>query len=362
MKWLMNIFAALAALFSKDDSDPDEAIRADGHETKELPAPEEPEDKPDEEPEPEPSPDEPKEGPERHVLVDRLPPSNSSPHEDTAVMELPDPEIEEPGIKYVGAWAGYSSILNPERDLNFCLEHGINRVDVIVNDHSAKRDPYPFDIRDTKKIERFCRMAIDMGLDLHFMSWVMPHRAYIDKAAEILIPLVENTGCKSLQWDAEEPWTQARNHMGYRAAAEHIADKFGSMQARMGVNGIGYTPKSRFGPLAKVCDYIVPQCYSTHSSGLKPEEAVPRCVRRWKKVFPYDKEYQIGLAAYRQKGIPGHTVKSAMQTALATVQAMEGVDTVIYWSLGQIRRTREVREFIKTIEKVPVKKPDDRIA
>jgi hypothetical protein len=45
------------------------------------------------------------------------------------------------------------------------------------------------------------------------MSWIMPHAAYIDRAAELLIPICDDVGASSLQWDAEEPWMLAQKPM-----------------------------------------------------------------------------------------------------------------------------------------------------
>ncbi len=275
----------------------------------------------------------------------------------------PEPELEAPGVKHVGAWCGLASLKNADRDIAFARAHGINRLDVIVNDHSAAREPRPFTTYDTTLISRFCNKAQAAGIETHLMSWVMPHAAYIEEAAEQLIPLAAGCNAASVQWDAEEPWTRARNRLPYDVAAARLAESFKDLPCPMGVNGIGYTPAKKFGPLAEICDYVVPQCYSTRSSGQKPEEVVPRFHRRYRKLFANgrafkppgarDKQIVIGLAAYRQKGIPGHTVETAMRTALAGAQALEGVDTVIYWSLRHIRANRRVARVIASIRQTP---------
>lgn len=260
----------------------------------------------------------------------------------------PEPEIEEPGNMVIGMWTGRASLRNPERDVQLCLRNNIRRLDVIVNDHSAARKERDFTIFDEQRIRRLVTLAKASGLDVHFMSWVMPHERYIEQAAEVLVPLCNDLGVSSLQWDAEEPWTRAEDHMGHADAARRIADSFSGLQCEMGVNGIGYTPVDKFGPLHEICAYVVPQCYSTATSGMKPTEVVPRCVRRWRKVFG-DKRTAIGLAAYKQGGISGHTIESAMRAAYAGAEAIEGVDTVIYWSLSSVRRNSEVARVIRSL-------------
>jgi hypothetical protein len=262
---------------------------------------------------------------------------------------VPEPEIEEPGGMTIGMWTGRASLNNPERDVQLCLVNNIRRLDVIVNDHSASRAERDFGLFKESKIRKLVELAKVNNLDVHFMSWVMPHESYIEQAAEMLVPLCNDLGVSSLQWDAEEPWTKAKNPMDYGKAAKKIADEFALLDCPMGVNGIGYTPVKKFGPLHEMCDYVVPQCYSTSTSGMKPTTVVPKCVRRWHKVFGKDKAMAIGLAAYRQNGIAGHSVESAMRSAFAGAEAIEGVDTVIYWSLSSVRTNSTVAKVIREL-------------
>lgn len=278
------------------------------------------------------------------------------PHEDldpgSPIIEIDDPDLEPPGIRTVGAWCGLSSLRNAAADIDFALAHGIRRLDVIVNEHSAHRTARPFDTYPRSLILDFCGRAQAAGIELHLMSWIMPFREYLTGAAAQLLSLAQDCGVKSIQWDAEEPWTLARGGMRYEDAAKLVGDLFADRPCEMGVNGIGYTPKAKFGPLADVCDYLVPQCYATSTSNIPPEDAVPRFVRRYREVFG-PKKIVAGLAAYRQTGIPRHTVETALLTALAGAQAIEGVDTVVYWSLAAIKRDRRVASVISSILRRP---------
>ena len=266
------------------------------------------------------------------------------------VAELePEPEIEEPGRMTIGMWTGRASLNNPERDVQLCVANNIRRLDVIVNDHSGSRAERDFGIFTETKIRRLVELAQANNIDVHFMSWVMPHESYIEQAAEVLIPLCNELGVSSLQWDAEEPWTQAKDPMDHGKAARRIADAFAQLKCPMGVNGIGYTPVGKFGPLHEVCDYVVPQCYSTRTSGMTPTTVVPRCVRRWHRVFGAEKKMAVGLAAYKQDGIEGHSLESAMRSAFAGAEAIEGVDTVIYWSLSSVRLSSAVAKIIRDL-------------
>ncbi|MCA9656523.1 MAG: peptidoglycan-binding protein [Myxococcales bacterium] len=250
----------------------------------------------------------------------------------------------------VGAWSGQSSLNNPNDDVAFCAAHGINRLYVVVNDHSTSRSARDFDTFTRSKIVTLSKVARDAGVEVHLMSWIMPHATYLRQAAEQLIPLVADTGARSLQWDAEEPWTQAVDPPSYEEAAQQVARELASLTVPMGVTGIGYTPADKFGPLAAVCKTLVPQCYATSGGSLKPESAVSSCVDRWRsKGFGgASPAWEIGLAAYRQEGIEGHTVASAMTASLDNARAYQ-FDSVVYWSLRQIRGSAEVTQVIGSI-------------
>lgn len=252
------------------------------------------------------------------------------------------------GIRTVGAWTGRASLANPTRDVDFCVANRLNRLDVIVNDHSAERSPRRFDTHRPDRVLRLCELARAAGLEVHFMSWIMPHEDYLRGAAEQLIPLAKEAGVTSIQWDAEEPWMRAKRAMPYEAASELVRELFGDCGIEQGANAIGYTSVGKFGPLAKVVDYIVPQAYATARSGLDPATVAAKFYRRYEAKFG-PKRIVMGLAAYRQEGIPGHTVASAMQAAVAGAKTLEGVDTVIYWSLGHIRRDPRVARVVRSI-------------
>jgi len=268
-------------------------------------------------------------------------------HDATAPMAEPLPLEPSPAITAVGAWAGRWSISNPAEAVSFAVDHGINRLDVVVNDHSKWRRSRAFEMRDPRKIGRLVEAAAAADIETHLMSWIMPHERYIRGAAAALAPLCRDLPIESLQWDAEEPWTKARRPMDYRAAAELIDELFIELPCEMGVNGIGYTPVDKFGPLARICDYMVPQCYSTSTSGVKPEIAASRFVRRYLKEFG-EREVIVGLAAYRQSGIPGHTIESAMEAAIDGVRDL-GIQTVVYWYLRSIRANRRVARVVAGI-------------
>ncbi len=246
------------------------------------------------------------------------------------------------GLTTVGAWVGAAALLHPERDVAFAKSIGLNRLDVVCNDHSKDRSSTRFRLYNTAKIRTFCDVARDAGIEVHLMSWVMPHASFVERAAEEMGKLVYETGAKSVMWDAEEPWTQAKGGLSRELAAEVLAAEFNARSVPMGVTGIGYASKAKLGPLAKVCDYVVPQAYVTGRGSLKPESAPGKFAGRWSQAF--GRKVLVGLAAYRQRGIEGHTATSAIQTAAKA--AAKVTDTVVYWYLPTIRASSTVARAI----------------
>lgn len=281
--------------------------------------------------------------------------------DDAADVETADatPDTLTPFLHSRRAWCGLESLRNPERDVAFAKRIGLTGLDIIVNDHSGDRLPRPFDTRPTQQIVSLATIARDHGLDVHLMSWIMPHESYLRDAADVLPELVAKTGAQSLMWDAEEPWTLAKKRMRYADAGALVGELFADRDFEIGVTGIRYAPTSKLAPLivwrdlpkleglASVCDYITPQCYSTRTSKADPSTVVTKGLRTWRKKFGDGARFVPGLAAYRQDGIKGHTIRSAMQAAIdnADDHAFEAV----WWGLNSLRRSPKTAAAVASL-------------
>jgi hypothetical protein len=91
---------------------------------------------------------------------------------------------------------------------------------------------------------------------------------------------------------------------------------------------------------------MVPQAYSTRTSGVRPGVGQKRIHGRYASNF--GKKIVMGLAAFRQKNIPDHTVASAMTACINQANDLN-CDTIIYWNLAAIRASRAVQEVIRSI-------------
>lgn len=280
-------------------------------------------------------------------IADETPEETPDPYRAEPEILEPDPAPDPMAITTIGAWAGNSSLANPVRDVAAMIAAGVNRIDIIINDHSAWREPRKFTMRDTQKIATLAKVARDSGMSVHLMSWIMPHREYIEGACAALLDLHEKVPFDSVIWDAEEPWTLAKRSMGYKPAAALVGELLDGAPFRQGVTGIRYASKSKLGPLIAVCDYAVPQCYSTSSSKADPSTVAAKGVKQWRGRFGDDVQIVPALAAYRQKGIKGHTEASAIQAAADGARGLGG--TVIYWGANSIRKSPVVSRAIARV-------------
>lgn len=252
-------------------------------------------------------------------------------------------------VRRVGAWCGSATIASPstiKRDVAFAAELGLRRLDVMVNDFSKARTERPFSIYTREKIVALCDAANERGLEVNLTSWLMPHASFIRQASDVLTELVLDTHAASVIFDAEEPWTQAKNPMTYENAAALVDDEC-SNKFKWGTTGIGYADKFKLGPLVRRGSFMVPQCYTTSSSGLDPARGPADLIKRWRSAFG-DREVVCGLASYRQSGIPGYTIDAALRAAYYSAEG-SGVGDIVYWSLSAIRTVSQVAKTIRIL-------------
>lgn len=251
-----------------------------------------------------------------------------------------------------GAWAGAASMASPStirRDIALAKKVGLHRLDVIINDHSKWRSPRVYDTYSRAKIVALLLAAADAGLETHVTSWVMPHENYLRRMGLELHEIAEAAPVTSVVLDAEEPWTLASSPMNWGRAAELVAEVLGGL--RWGVTGIGYASPTKLGPLVKRGRFMLPQCYATNDTKLRPAQIAPVLCKRWRETFVGERDLVVGLAAYNQTGIAGHTVESAMLAAFQGAQAQRPV-AVSHWSLSAIRNSAAVGRAMTAITRL----------
>jgi hypothetical protein len=228
-------------------------------------------------------------------------------------------------------WCWYPSF----DDLHFAAELGVRRLDVMVNDFSAKRSPTRFRMNGTTDGYRnLVAYATAAGIpEVHFTSWVMPHVPFCREAGDELQQLCIDTGAYGVVFDAEEPWTLATQR-DYEGAAEEL--RLALKGCRVGITGIGYASRDKLSPLMRIADYGIPQAYSTTTSNVAPGR-LPRIIEHWKW---WGKPLVPGLAAYRTGGA---------QAMRQSFDAVQPADAVIYWNLRHLRTTKTSQRVIREL-------------
>lgn len=247
------------------------------------------------------------------------------------------PAPDDVNIQRVGAWAGtscFASLDAAKKTVALAKKIGLTRLDIIVNDESKSRRAKPFETFTIDHIVALAKLAKDAEIDVHLMSWIMPHELYIKGAADVLAPLAERTAATSICFDTEEPWNEAEGKFDYDVAAATLEQRLASVP--WGVTGIGYASGAKLGPLVRRADYGLPQAYITARSGLSPATGVAKVLAHWRHLWP-EIPLQVGLAAYRQKGISGYTEEAAIRTSFGGAQSDRFIADVVYWSFGFIR-------------------------
>lgn len=222
----------------------------------------------------------------------------------------------------VGAWCS-----RPRASwLTAAAKLGITDLSLMVHDDSTDRREGPFEM--DAGIRGYCQAIVDAGFNLHLTAWIQPYVEWLAKGCDELVKLVGDFGARSVCWDAEEPWTQAKGGLKPEQAAGLI-NLYG---IREGVSGIGYAPKA-LDPLMARADYLAPQAYVTRKEGGLTHAGIPKVIRGWEKRAAAEREPLAAapemipaFAAYDQ-GV-GHTVQSWL--------AADRPRHVLLWSLRHI--------------------------
>jgi hypothetical protein len=136
--------------------------------------------------------------------------------------------------------------------------------------------------------------------------------------------------------------------MPYDKAAALLRDLFSPSAIPLSTNAIGYASVEKVGP---------PACHQRrghppvlqHVLIRRRTRARRRTAQTLIRVFSTNispTRLTCGLAAYRQTGIAGHTVTTAMQTALAEARAV-GINRFVYWHLDDLRRNTAAGNVVR---------------
>lgn len=241
-----------------------------------------------------------------------------------------------------GVWCGRQQLSDPNKWLDMLQDAGCGRVDLIVNDLSRWRvnkrgkitargiaQSVPFKTYDCDKLERFGRMAVVRGLELHTLFWAVPTPEGMARAAQWLNAFQCATGAAGHVLDCEEPITKS-SFVAYDNDPDQCADHLaGMLKAPLGVTHIGYAPAHYVRPFVTRAQYALPQTYITKTSGLTAG-SIARIVRRTRHSLQAN-QIVGGFAMYRQPR------PDAIQTTLQALKD-EGIDQAVGWHAAGLKR------------------------
>lgn len=200
----------------------------------------------------------------------------------------------------------------------------------------------------------------DIGVAPHLVTWLRPTESYMRDAAASLRDLCIKTSVRSLIFDAEEPWTLHPNIKGRgQAGARDILSRYWSFftgwPCLLGVSGVPYIPET-VKPLAEVCDFVLPQAYSTHIPERRGRSCLDNRVYRpvitqrtaHKRWRDFGKPIVMGLAAFSLCLFGGLSRQGAMQKAITATEDLRDpmVGEVAYWSIESLKSSEKV-DFVR---------------
>ncbi len=211
-----------------------------------------------------------------------------------------------------------------------------------------------------ERILAMARQLQEIGVSTHLVTWLLHTERFMTEAARRLRPLCEQFPFRSLQFDLEGTW-----HAGLTpAAARSVVDRywgFSSWPCTLGVTDFPYAPLKLIEPVIERCQYVLPQAYSHYEKDkttgqitipnvLYPGVTQATSHRIWKAFSQkMGKQMVMGLGAFQLSRPHNETVFQAMQKSIVTTEELAdpSVSEVAYWSLLNLKYSKETYDFIK---------------
>ncbi len=243
------------------------------------------------------------------------------------------------------------SLPSPSRQASWVKEIVELQVTDVVFGLNTETDAKFYRTLGLDRIESCTEDLDDLGVSVHFMSWLRPDERFQVEAQDELLFLCHRVQPASILFDVEHFWIKpfAREPK----AVETFTSLFQKWPCPLGVTSYAALP-SAVAPLLPLVDYGLPQAYSvwtekawTQQPNVQPGPMQELAARTWASA----KRLIMGLANYSQAR-PGMTQREAMLRALeATKKA--GVKEVAYWSkkniAGSSAATRERAEIVRRV-------------
>ena len=237
----------------------------------------------------------------------------------------------------------------------------LNITDVVLG--VADENPSTFALNNSETIFREnSDQLMNMGIDVHLMSWIRRDSKFIENMAASLTNLTEKISPRSVLLDAEKHWHKGR--MSVPNACKLLKQSMSSIQVPIGITGLAQL-QSTVKELCRTFDksYGLPQAYSIWKPGEEPHwshsdsTSTPHLQRQafntWNDVYDTTSEdYEpskivMGLAAYWLQR-PGVSAESVFNSAIAATKALN-IQEVAFWSLNHIKNNPPMQSMIRSI-------------
>lgn len=182
-----------------------------------------------------------------------------------------------------------------------------------------------------------CELIRKYGMKPHFMVWAIRERSFIEQTFEVLLPLADQGDVSSLLFNAEGTWHRGKVGGAQALSAQAAANLIRQLRSPLDLGVVGFDRlHTTVLPLAKVCNYIMPEAYSfwkpggdhwSHSWHTFPGPQQRRAYDAWWVKLP-EKQFVMGLACYW-----GDRPRRGVAPALYDVQSMRlaMTETVAVW-------------------------------
>lgn len=257
-------------------------------------------------------------------------------------------------ITEFGAWAGLNGLKNPEKYKKLIKSVGVDRIDFMINDGSAKK-PFHTYLPEDKLIETLINLK-GGGAKVCITTWVQPEESWA-KGMETVGRIATNAKLDRVTLDAEESYINVLKNKSPIEILTWAIGIIGTLRKNFdGVIAIAptvFSNKKVLNDLLKLVDLIIPQTYSTVKNvpGAGHDGSLEKTTMDIYRG--YGAPIVMGAAAWNLEGAYGKDAISALRTSIETSLNL-GVTELMYWRFefltGKILET--IREYLREKESV----------
>lgn len=254
-----------------------------------------------------------------------------------------------PQLIEFGAWAGLTALNNAEKYVKLIKSVGLDRIDLMINDGSKKKQFYLYKKEDD--IVSSLKIFKNAGINVSITTWAQPDKTWIDGMA-IVGRIATRAEVDQVTLDLEETWINPLKNKSDMEIMTWTVGLIGTLRkffkGDIALAPIVYANKKVLDIACQMVDIIIPQCYATVKNVPAPG-IIGRLERTSVNIYKgYNKEIIMGAAAWNLQGAYGLNPPDAIRASLnATIE--QGIHKVRYWRFENL--SGPILEAIKNFKK-----------